>query len=233
MIVEDIREATYVMMANIYLNIYTLENIVAGRISPQEKIPLELYLEDLGLNEYKEAIRYNIAGVIIDDNACVREETIEKFCMEYFSIYMNLILEDAQNGINDFISDNGLLDFDTDLLIYIDELFEIFCRIVINQKPTISFLPQAILKEERCNNKMTNRINCDICIDNYLEISEIALETISQIIEEKNGKIYLKKKGSETIDYKLTVLSLFKFYDINNKRKYLSLIENWRKKIYL
>ena len=229
--ISKIAEGVYVIAANTLLNAYALENIVTGKIHPKDCVPVDEYFNDLDIGQYKEEVLYNIGGTVIDDSAYIKDRAIVEFCMDFFSFNINSIFAEAPKYSDEFEIDTMLCDFDKDIMNYIDELFIIFCNIVINQIPSKTYLPFSDISiynlDKYC--KGLYILKKDICIDNYIKYNRISLDSVQNIVIEKNQLVYLRQTDSDSIEYKLYLLSMFKFQSKQNQEIYLSMIENWKK----
>lgn len=89
--VESAADAAKILLLNIMINDYGLENVVMGHALPNEKIPFDKYIRELEL-QYLEPYRLKqfLNGAIIDKNLNIHNLPMDFFIDCFFAMYLTI-----------------------------------------------------------------------------------------------------------------------------------------------
>lgn len=100
------------LQAKILINMYIVENIVLGKISPGEKIPFDRYIKEINIEHLvTNSIREYLYGDILDENEYIRIKPAQDYYFSFFTDNINNIFESAPQYTSKLIN-NKIDSFD-------------------------------------------------------------------------------------------------------------------------
>jgi len=226
------------MGANSLINTLANENTVFGRIRSKEKVPIKQYLETLGL---KRMIPYiadeNLDGANIQ-NGCIVEKNFSERCLElYIEKISNLFYKIPID--KSFEEDDGIEHYKYGWYEYLNNLYPMFVEILNTevQPDLFAAVPDLLDLKEKFNyyeaaSKFvlaikTNGLRQGGRIDRYVKNMNFISPLIKRLIIVRKGHYYLKNSNINSLDYKLALLSCFKFMNEDNAKLFELKMLKW------
>lgn len=191
-------------VVNFEMNNYTMENILFGKLQPNEKIPFDKFVKELDIGFYKPYLhRDSISGIAISKDENVINCDFFTCAKMLYNFYMNKIIGAALYQMP-LCDDYELFVFQYNLKTYAEDLFPIFMQILNTEIRTSNlFLKNAIPFSEQYYAKLarfviairTKKLRPLKRVDKYL----IDLPFIPFYI---NRLLILKKKTCGFSEYK-------------------------------
>ena len=226
----------------VMFNGYALENIVLHNCVPGTQIPYERYIDSLGLRDHENfIIRAAMPGRIIDQEEKTIDRPVEEYYKEFYNEQVSRIFENApkRKGTDE---ETSIISFKYGLKEYLEELYPVFTEILsMEVRPTFfELLAELTEKSERVYNiaMMTKFISAikikklrqGSRVDRY--ISKIIYRSVylERLIKPYKGHYLLANSNTESLDYKLAVLSCFMFCTSENEKLFELKIKRWEER---
>lgn len=226
---------------NAIFNAYAIENVVFGNLRPNDKIPFDTFVEDLGLHTWQPySVRDCIEGIAIAENETVADEEIAFFEKECFISRMNDIFVYAPCSIREDEDENGLPPFkNKGLSDYIMQLFPLF-QAILATKVEHGFFESVPLFADRaavaaCYEKIskflvavfTRGLRQGRCVDRYLKSVPYLPYYVKRIIKVRKGRILLANSDTESLEFRLAVLSAMHFMSAEHTLLFERKAQKW------
>ncbi len=218
---------------------YALENIAFGKLRQGDKIPFDKFVTDLELqplNPY--AYRDKIEGLAISEELTVPGLDTELFLKELFADKMNTVFETAPKKGCDY-DDNGLYYFKFGLKEYIRELYPLYIEILeTDVEPDlfdISDVSSDRTFEAACYGKIakfvaaikTKGLRQGSCVDRYVKDLPRLPYFVKKLLKVQKNRCLLANSDTESVGYKLAVLSSIKFMNPAHTRLFELKAKKW------
>lgn len=226
----------------VMFNGYALENIVLHNCVPGASIPYEQYIDSLGLRGHENfMVRAAMSGRMIDQEEKIIDRPVEEYYKEFYNEQVSRIFENApkRKGADE---ETSITSFKYGLKEYLEELYPIFVEILsMNVRPTFfELLAELTEKSKRVYNiaMMTKFISAikikklrqGSRVDRY--ISKIIYRSVylERLIKPYKGHYLLANSNTESLDYKLALLSCFMFCTSENEKLFELKIKRWEER---
>ena len=222
-------------------NAYAIENVVFGELKTGEKIPFEKFIEDLGLTAGQVyCVRDCIAGVAIAEKETITEKELDFFEKECFIFHMNYVFDTAPYSKKKDDDENGLRPFNKEgLNDYIMSLYPLFKRILQTEVERdffelISPFPDRFA-QTACYEKIAKFLVAVItrgprqggCVDRYVKDLPYLPYYVKRILKFKNGRYLLANSDTESLDFRLAVLSAIHFMNAEHTQLFELKARKW------
>ncbi len=235
---EKIIKAFLEIEANILINSYTNENVLFGRININDKIPIKQYLEEIGfrnIDKFLDDLFLNGHNV---ENGYVIERDFEESCFELYRSKIDLLFTDIP--IDKSFEDNGdIYHYKYGWYEYLKNLYPLFKEIIKTQVETDLFATVPDILDETENRNYYAAVSKFVLaiktrglrqggrIDRYIKNINFLSPLIQRLIKKQKGHFYLKNNDINSLDYKLALLSCFRFMNKDNAKLFELKILQW------
>lgn len=241
---EKFQEFFRLISVNMLFNTYSLENIVMGKLKPDEQIPMDNFVSELklqALNPYSSAS--DLEGSIIDNEGVVKDCPIETYYYRFFADQMNIIFLDAPKFSDEF-GDDLLFRFKNNLCKYITDMYPMFKEILATE---VTYEPFDLvpLPTEKTNFHTTGIYVRDLVADikikrmkkgqrvdklmkNIPYISNYYF--VNRLLENKDNHYVVADNDTDGVDYKLALFSSMDFVNIEHYKIFNLKLKEWERK---
>ena len=234
---EKILTAFCSIGCNLLFNRYAMENVVLGNTKPGEKIPYGQYLHALGLQKCERfLLRTAIRGEVIDEEERIVLKPHEYFCRLFYVEQMERVFARAPKFRAD---DEDLLRYKYGLGEYLERLYSLFLE-VLSIEPREGYTDLFTMSYER-ESRFSDLAACahflfalkikklrrGSRIDRYINSIPFPNEYVRRLIEGRRGHYILTNADTESLGYKLALLSCFTFYTAENQAAFAEKIKAW------
>ena len=225
--------------SNILMNNYANENVLFGRIKALDKIPIYQYLEQLGFRN----IEKYIDDLLLDGNniknGYVLERDFNDRCFELYKDKIDYIFYKVPLDKSAETNYEDIYHYKYGLYDYIKSIYPLFKEIISTEITPDFFatIPDIIDEETKFlyYEKVTKFILAIKLkglrqgrrIDRYVKDLPHISPLIMRLIKKHKGHYYLTNNDISSIDYKLALLSCFRFYNEENHKIFELKIEHW------
>lgn len=227
---EDAAIAMVSIHANILINSYVNENVIFGRIKPNDQIPIKQYLETLGFRNLDSILdKLFLNGDNLKDG-CVTERDFNKRCFELYRSKIDILFTEIRID-KSFDDDNGdIYHYKHGWYEYLKNLYSLFEEIIKTEVTPDLFtaVPDLLNRTEIQNYYITvskfvlaiktRGLRQGGRIDRYVKTLPFISPLIMRLIKKQKGHFYLKNSDIKSLDYKLALLSCIRFYNEENAK---------------
>ena len=222
-------------------NAYAIENVVFGDLKPKDKVPFEKFIKDLELTAWQPySVRDCIAGVAITENETIADKEIVFFEKECFIFHMNDVFDTAPYSKRKDEDENGLHPFNKEgLNDYIMRLFPLFRNILATEAEhdffeiASPFADRAV--QTACYEKIAKFLVAIItrglrqggCVDRYIKDLPYLPYYVKRLLKEKDGRFLLANSDTESLDFRLAVLSAIHFMNAEHTQLFELKARKW------
>ena len=225
------------MVVNVLMNNYTLENVAFGKLKPNDKLPFDKYVEDLTLQQYKPYLfRDCIEGSFITGDGRIADKAEDDFIKECFLFHINFVFMTAPKRSGDFDED-GLFLFKRGFGKFIMSLYPLFKQIIKTDVEVDMFDIVPVFNKRHDEAACYERISKFLvaikakglrqggCVDRYVKDLPYIPYFVQRLLNKNKNRYLLSNSDTESLDYKLAVLSAVHFMKwehtklFNSKRK--------------
>ena len=236
---EDIIRALACVDAVILFNLYTNENIIFKRIKPAEPIPFNNYIEDLGLQSLARYLDVNHIDGEYMKNSCVADKDFNLCCFDYYKDRIDYIFEGAPISKEYENEGNDIEHYKNGLYEYLKELYPIFEEIIKTEIELDFFatVPNILNKAELNGyySKTTKFVKAIKLrhlrqggrIDRYIKDLPLLSPFVKRLVKKHKGHFLLANSDTDSLDYKLALLSCFRFYNEENAKLFELKMLKW------
>ena len=230
----------YSIGLHVMFNRYALENIVLGIIRPGDKIPYEEYLDAFEMRDQEQyMIRGAICGNVIDQDEKIIVQPLEKYFRQFFIEQIESMFESAPKHKNS--SEEDIPQYKFGLYEYLNDVYEIYKDILLTEARPDYFDYLYDFTDRRKlirNDVLTAKFVAAIKlrklrqgrrIDRYIKEMTFRSEYLSRLIREHKGHYILANSDTESLDYKLALISSFSFCTEKEKDLFNPKIRAWEK----
>lgn len=220
---ENVKEAISVIAINSLINSYTLETIILGKIFPGEKINLQQIITELNLPVYTKGSidEKALEGVTISHDAKIKNKDMEYFYNEFFEYHFSFIFANANKyrrmELNEFFT----------------ELYLLF-KDIAKTKACIGLTKNAVSYRQR-NEIMKFLVSLKLkglqigkSVMRYFKNIEDVPKFLETIVVTKNNVIRIKNNDTQSIEYKLALLSCLPFLTNEHAALFFDKIQSWK-----
>ncbi len=226
---EDVIKAFLEIEANILINSYTNENVLFGRINANDKIPIKQYLEEIGfrnIDKFLDDLFLNGHNI---ENGYVIERDFEESCFELYRSKVDLLFTKIPID-KSFEDDGDIYRYKYGWYEYLKNLYTLFKEIIKTEiKPDLfTAVPDLLDETEKRNYYITaskfllaiktKGLRQGGRIDRYIKTLPFISPLIMRLIKKQKGHFYLKNNDINSLDYKLALLSCFRFMNEDNAK---------------
>ncbi len=227
---DDVIKAFLSIQANILINSYTNENVVFGHIKPNDKVPIRQYLDELGFCN----IEKFLGDLFLDgrniEKGYVLERDSDKRCFELFRDKAECIFNDIPTDKSYGDDDEDIFHYKYGLYDYIKSIYPLYKEIINTQvKPDLYEAVPDILDEEKQRTyyfKATRfvkaiklkRLKQGGCVDRYVKDLKFMSPFIRRLLVKRKGRFILKNSNTDSLNYKLALLSCFRYMNEYNAK---------------
>ena len=226
---------------NSIFNAYVIENVVFGDLKPGDKIPFDKFIEDLELTAWKVyCVRDSIEGVAIAEDETIADKEIAFFEKECFIFHMNYVFDTAPYSKRKDDDENGLRPFNKEgLSDYIMRLFPLFQNILATEAEhnffeTASPFPDRVVQTAYYEKIakflvaiITRGLRQGSCVDRYIKDVPYLPYYVKRLLKEKNGRFLLANSDTESLDFRLAVLSAIHFMNAEHTQLFELKARKW------
>ncbi len=236
---KDIMKAFWSIEANILINAYTNENVVFGRIKANEQVPIKRYLEEIGLYNIQKFSDDSFLNGHNIENGCVIERDFHERCFEIYSDRIGYLLTDIPIDQSFEKEDGDLYHYHYGWYEYLKNLYPIFEEIIKTEVTPDLFaaVPDLLDETEKQNYYnaasefvlaiKTKELKQGGRIDRYMKEMNFISPLIQRLIKKQKKHYYLKNSDINSLDYKLALLSCFRFMNEDNAKLFELKMLQW------
>lgn len=226
---------------NTVMNAYAIENVVFGDLKPGDKIPFDKFVEELELQIWQPySVRDGIEGVAITKNETIVDKELVFFEKECFILHMNFVFDTAPYSKRKGEDENGLPSFNKEgLNDYIMRLFPLFRNILATEAEhdffeiSSPFSDRAV--QTACYEKIAKFLVAIItrglrqggCVDRYIKDVPYLPYYVKRLLKEKNGRFLLANSDTESLDFRLAILSAIHFMNAEHTQLFELKARKW------
>jgi len=235
---EDVMKAFLSMEANILLNKYTNENVLFGRIKANDRVPIKQYLEDIGfcnIDQFLDDLFLDGRNV---ENGYAIDRDFDERCFELYRDKIECIFDGVPID-KSYEIDDDIFHYKYGLHEYLKGLYTIFREIITTEIEPDLFcaVPDILDKaEQRTYYVKATRFVKAIklkklkqggCVDRYVKDLPFLSPFMMRLLVKRKGRFLLKNSDTDSLDYKIALLSCFHFYNEENAKLFELKILRW------
>ena len=237
---EKIITALCSIGCNVLLNRYAMENVVLGNTKPGEKISYEQYLQALGLQKCERfLLRAAIRGDVIDEEERIAIKPTEEYCRLFYVEQVKRIFARAPKCRT---NDEDLLKYKYGLGEYLEGLYSLFLEVLsVEPRENSADLFTAISERQSCFESNTactcflfalkiKKLRHGSRIDRYIHSIPFPNDYVRRLFQVRKGHYILTNADTDSLDYKLALLSCFTFYTAENQAAFMQKLKAWESK---
>lgn len=205
----------------IQINDCIIEDVVLGNIQPCEKIPLEDYMHYLRLPCGVNELRAKLSGFAIGENGCVSRQHINDFRSEFFNKQITRIF--LKNPILEYsvFGKKALSREIEDKKTFFKKIYDIFQKVINIQEyediKTFSLSPENALRVEKFVAAIKLlKLQNGRKVSFWLARVRNRPEYLKRMTRVKWATLILDNNDTDSLEYKLSVLSTFRFIQYSN-----------------
>lgn len=241
---EKVLNILGIITINARINQLVFENVTMGNLQPNSPVPIDAYLAILKMKNFNFPNNENFfnGGAIIKKNVIDKER--QYFYKDFYYGNMNFIFSETpkrgKRNINELCENDDIYleNFNTKICNYIKNLYPLFEQIV-EQKveyDIYNLITDVTNSEQKELNKNISKLLVNIIclgkrrgsrVDSYMKKISKITPCLSKIIKLKKGHYYIENNDTDSIDFKLALLSTFNFMMIENFVFFNQKIQNW------
>lgn len=227
---EDIIKAFLSIDANILINLYTNENVLFGKIKPNDKVPIKQYLEYLGFRNIDKFLDDLFLNGHHIENGYVLERDFNERCFELYRDKIDYIFEKFPID-KSFEKDESDIDhYKHGWYNYLKNLYTLFKEIIETEvQPELFSAVPDLLDDTEKHTYYTAAVKFVLAIktrglrqggrvDRYVKNMNFISPLIRRLIAKRKGHYILINNNINSRDYKLALLSCFRFFDEYNAK---------------
>ena len=222
------------MVVNVLMNNYTLENVSFGKLKPNDEIPFNRYVEDLDLQKFKpDSCRDMIEGNYITRDGRVADKAEEDFIMECFLFNIqNVFMAYPKCSIAFGKDDFGLSKF-------IMSLYPLFKQIIKTEVEDEQLDVALVFKDRKEEGACYDRISKFLiaikarglrqgeCVNRYVKDLPYIPYYVQRILRTDKNRYLLANSDTDSLDYKLAILSAIHFMSWENTKLFELKAQKW------
>lgn len=236
---EDIVKAFLSINANILINLYTNENVLFGRINPNDKVPVKLYLEDLGFHNIDKFLDSLFSDGHNIENGFVIDRNFNERCFELYREKIECVFYNTPIDKSSEEDDNDIYHFKYGIYDYLKSVYPMFREIISTEIEPDFFAstPDILdLAERRAYYLQLTKFVVAIkmkklrqggCVDRYVKTLPFISPILRRLLKKQKGRYLLKNNDTDSLDYKLALLSCFSFYNAENAKLFELKMLRW------
>ncbi len=223
--------------ASVLLGRYAEENLLFGKIGNGEEIPVEGYLNDLGINVFATGVKSeNLSGPFISDGKIAYDD-FDKFCYTVYGEMCNCLFWDKPSEDTD--EDDELEHYKNGLYEYLKDLYGMFRGIVKTQVDCDCCFPTPDISDKEERRAYDEKIfvfvkaikerNLKVggCVNRYFKGLTYVSPFVKKLVEKKGGRYFLKINDVNALEYKLALLSCLRFIHAENTKLFEMKMQRW------
>ncbi len=227
------------MAVNVLMNNYTLEEVAFGELKPGEKLPFDKYVEDLNLYQYQPYLfRSFIEGDFISNSETVAAKSEEEFIRDCFLFQIDFVFAKAPKRKVDFGNDY-FLKYKRGFGEFILSLYSLFKQILQTEVDTDFSDLSSVFEarhDERVNYENISKFLVAIkakglrqgsCVDRYVKNIAYIPYYVKRILKKNKNRYLLANSDTESIDYKLAILSAIHFIKFEHTKLFELKTQKW------
>ncbi len=234
----DIAKAFMCLAANIAVNNYAVEDYVFGNITPDCDIPIDRYLRDLGLNSLSHLLPHDFSDGRAIENGRLQNLDFEASCFELYTEKIDCMFADCPTDNQD--TEDDIYHYKFGIYEYLKELYPLFREIMETkiELEVFDILPNISSASEKSiyYSKITELVKAikikklrrGYCADRYIKESRVS-HFVSRLVKNDNGHCILSNNDTNSLDYKLSLFSCFRFYGEANAKLFELKMLQWEK----
>lgn len=235
---EDAIKAFICIEANILINAYTNENALFGRIKANDQVPVKRYLEEMGfrnIEKYLDDLFLNGRNI---ENGYVLDRDFHESCFEHYSANIDILF----HGIpidKSFEGNDDIFHYKYGWYEFLKNLYPLFEEIIKTEvtPDLFSAVPDLLDETEKQNYYIavskfvlaikTKGLRQGKRIDRYIKKMNFISPIIKRLLQKRKGHYYLVNSDINSLDYKLALLSCFRFMNEDNAKLFELKMLQW------
>lgn len=231
----------YSIGLHVIFNRFALENVVLGAIQPGDKIPYEEYLDALETKGYEQyMIREAVQGKVIEQDETITVQPMENFCRQFFIEQIETMFAYAPKHKNTS-EETDIPQYKFGLYEYLSDLYKIYKEILLTEVHPdyfdylYDFIDRReLLKSDAFTAKFVTTIKLKKLrkgtrVDRYIKRISYHSEYLNRLIRIHKGHYILINNDTDSLDYKLALISALCFCTGRNKGLFELKIKAWEK----
>lgn len=237
---EEIIKAFANLNAHIVLKLYQKENVLFGRIKPDEKPPLQKYIEDLDLQNIVSC--EDLQFYENNDFPLERIKDFNSLCFEVFRDRIDYLFTDVP--IDNRFDDDGddIFHYKYGLYDYVKNLYPLFKAIIETEvTPDLFAAVPDVLDKDVSRDYYKKAIKFVLAIklkglrkggrvDRYIVKMPFISPLLMRLLNKRKGHFYLKNNDLNSLDYKFALFSCFQFLNDYNTKLFELKMLRWEEK---
>ena len=224
------------MVVNVLMNNYTLENVVFGKLKPNDEIPFNRYVEELDLQKFNP----HSCGDMIEGNYITRDGRVAKKCEEDF--IMECFLFNIQNVFMAYPKCSiafGKDDFG--LSKFIMSLYPLFKQIIKTEVEVEQLNLAPVFKDRKDETDCYDRISKFLiaikarglrqgeCVNRYVKDLPYIPYFVKRLLRVEKNRYLLANSDTDSLDYKLAILSAIHFMNFEHTKLFELKAHKWER----
>ncbi|MDE5667119.1 MAG: hypothetical protein K2I29_02660 [Clostridia bacterium] len=240
---KDVAIAFLSIHANVLINSYITENVIFGRIKPHDDVPVKQYLEKLGFCNLDSILNDLFLNGDNIQKGYVTERDFNRRCFELYKIKTESLFTEIpfDKSYGDW---DDIYHYKYGWYEYLKNLYTLFEEIIKTEVSPDLFtaVPDIPDNEEIRNYYLaaskfvlaikTKGLRQGRRIDRYLKKINFVSPFIQRLIKKHKGRFYLKNSDTNSLDYKLALLSCLRFYNEDNAKLFELKMLRWEEQRY-
>lgn len=213
------------IVAQVLINGYTAENMLFGNIREGDEIPVERYVNELGLRNMRRFLDVERMDGSVIANGVVKPTDRDELCRNIFASKIDDVFGMGQTVEPVYTG-------------FIDETYALFTAVLATEIEYDPFAPHAAARADKYCEKTaslvaaigTNELKPDKCVERYIKGLPSLSPFLERLLTIKRKRRALAEVDTHGYDYKLAVLSCFKFLSDSNADIFEKKMIEWRKR---
>ena len=236
---SKIFDALQALILNLQINYYAVERVAFGYEKPGDRVPVDLYLQDLHLNITDVRRRSDIHGIYIDGQERINAELYySEYVRELFVMQTERIFIDAPKDIR-MERDGEELAILPRFREYVFGLLPLFTEILNTDVKYDAFdvMPTPTERTDEYENRrkfvtaiLIKPLRSGSRIDRYVKDFTDAPQYIRRLIEKKGKNYFLKPLDMNSYEYAFALFSLMRFMNGENGKLFELKMREWERK---
>ena len=241
---EEMIKAFFSIESNILMNKYTNENVIFGSIKANDEVPIKQYLEYLGfrnIEKFMDALFLDGNNI---KNGYVLERDFNDHCFELYKDKIDYIFDKVPLDKSAETNFEDIYHYKYGLYDYIKSIYPLFKEIISTEITTDLFAIIPDILDENTRSLYYTKVTKFILaiklkglrqgrrIDRYVKDLPFISPLIMRLIKKHKGHFYLINNDINSLDYKLALLSCFKYLNEEHHKIFELKIQHWYESKY-
>lgn len=238
---EQLTNTVNCIYANILINLFVKEDIIFGQLDPNTKIPVQQYLEKIKLPNLTNFVDDNFLNSSFIQNGYVINKDLDFLYLQVFRDRVDCLFQDfpVEKLYETPYDEEDIYHYKYGMFEYIKSLYPLFKEIISTEVEEDYFLEVPDISYKNPNKEYHYKVEKFIIaiklrglrqgrrIDRYVKSLPYISPFVLRLIKTYKGHFYLKNNNMNSLDFKLALLSCFRFINSYNEKLFELKMIKW------